>query len=155
MSSSIQLQTLQTGHVGLNVSDLASSKLFYRSAFGFQVANESSEAGREFTFLSDENGKLVLTLWQQSEGRFDKARPGLHHLSFQVASIAEVKEVETRLKTLGVKFLHEGIVPHGEGAQSGGVFFEDPDGIRLEVYAPTGAGEGKAPTPGAPSCGFF
>ena len=33
--------------------------------------------------------------------------------------------------------------------------FEDPDGIRLEIYAPTGAGDHAAPTPGAPSCGFF
>lgn len=40
--------------------------------------------------------------------------------------------------------------PHAEGAQSGGVFFEDPDGIRLEIYAPNGAGDQTAPTPGAP-----
>ncbi len=154
MSTSIQSQTLQTGHVGLNVSNLARSKRFYQDVFGFQIAGESSEAGREFAFLG--NGeKLVLTLWQQSEGRFDKGQPGLHHLSFQVASIDEVEAAETRLREQGVKFLHDGIVPHGEGAQSGGVFFEDPDGIRLEIYAPTGADKAKAPTPGAPSCGFF
>ena len=147
-------QGFQTGHVGLNVSDIARSKQFYQEVFGFQVAGESNETGRQFTFLGDGN-KLVLTLWQQSEGRFDKSQPGLHHLSFQVASIEEVKRAETRLRAQGVKFLHDGIVPHGEGAQSGGVFFEDPDGIRLEIYAPTGAGEHKAPTQGAPSCGFF
>lgn len=153
-SNTIEAKSFHTGHVGLNVNDIARSKRFYQEVFGFQVAGESSEAGREFTFLGD-GDRLILTLWQQSGGRFDKTRPGLHHLSFQVASISEVKEVEARLKMLGVKLLHDGIVPHGEGAQSGGVFFEDPDGIRLEVYAPTGAGEGKTPTPGAPSCGFF
>ena len=31
-------------------------------------------------------GRLILTLWEQSEGRFKKYRPGLHHLAFHVAS---------------------------------------------------------------------
>ena len=34
-------------------------------------------------------------------------------------------------------------------------FFTDPDGIRLEIYAPAGADTAPAPTPGAPTCGFF
>ncbi|MDQ3650769.1 MAG: VOC family protein [Acidobacteriota bacterium] len=154
MSVNAQDHSLQTGHVGLNVSDLERSERFYREVFGFQVIGKSQETGREFVFLADKE-KLVLTLWQQSEGRFDKRQPGLHHLSFQVATIEEVKEAEGRLRVIDVPLLYEGIVPHGEGAQSGGIFFEDPDGIRLEIYAPTGAGEHLAPTPGAPSCGFF
>ena len=35
------------------------------------------------------------------------------------------------------------------------LIFEDPDGIRLEIYAPRGAEEAEAPIAGAPSCGFF
>ncbi|MCI0488496.1 MAG: VOC family protein [Blastocatellia bacterium] len=145
---------LQTGHVGLNVSDLDRSKQFYSEVFGFQVTGESEEAGRRFAFLS-EGQKLVLTLWQQSEGRFEKERPGLHHLSFQVDTIEQVREAERRLRALNAPFIHDGIVPHAEGRQSGGIFFEDPDGIRLEIYSPAGADGYKAPTPGAPSCGFF
>ncbi|MGH7791807.1 MAG: VOC family protein, partial [Thermodesulfobacteriota bacterium] len=99
--------------------------------------------------------KLVLTLWEQSKDRFEKERAGLHHLSFQVSTIHEVREIENKLRALKVHFLYEGIVPHAEGAKSGGIFFEDPDGIRLEVYSPTGAEDNIAPTPGAPSCGFF
>ncbi|MDT7621581.1 MAG: lactoylglutathione lyase, partial [Pseudonocardiales bacterium] len=39
---------------------------------------------------------------------------------------------------------------------SGGVFFTDPDGIRLEVYTPSGlAGKDAAPVGEAPTCGFF
>jgi lactoylglutathione lyase len=145
---------LQTGHVGLNVSDLDRSKGFYQQVFGFDVMGESREEGRRFVFLS-EGSTLVLTLWQQSEGRFEKQRPGLHHLSFQVATIDDVKKAEERLRALNVPFIYDGIVPHAEGLQSAGVFFEDPDGIRLEIYAPNGAADRTVPSPGAPSCGFF
>lgn len=147
-------KVLQTGHVGLNVSDLDRSKGFYQQVFGFDVMGESQEEGRRFVFLS-EGSTLVLTLWQQGEGRFEKQRPGLHHLSFQVATIEDVKRAEEKLRALNVPFIYDGIVPHTEGSQSAGVFFEDPDGIRLEIYAPTGAGDRTAPSPGAPSCGFF
>jgi lactoylglutathione lyase len=146
--------TLQTGHVGLNVSDLARSRAFYQRAFGFTVVGGSDEPGREYAFLGDGGGRLVLTLWRQSRGRFDHARPGLHHLSFQAADAEAVRAIERRLRADGVPFLYESVVPHAEGAESGGIFFEDPDGIRLEIY--TGAGvHGTAPSKDAPTCGFF
>lgn len=148
------LGDFQTGHVGLNVSDIERSKSFYQEVFGFDVLGESNEAEKRFAFLS-KNQKLVLTLWQQSEERFGKSTAGLHHLSFQVETIEAVKAAENKLKEIGAKLIYDGIVPHAEGRQSGGIFFEDPDGIRLEIYAPTGADEYEAPTGDAPSCGFF
>lgn len=146
--------TVQTGHVGLNVSDLDRSKAFYQAVFGFAVLGESREDGRRFVFLAD-GPKLVLTLWEQSVGRFEPGRPGLHHLSFQAETIDQVRAAEEKLRAMGVSPRYDGIVPHGEGADSGGVFFDDPDGIRLEIYSPTGAGGRDAPVTGAPSCGFF
>ncbi|ACZ84222.1 VOC family protein [Streptosporangium roseum] len=146
--------TFQTGHVGLNVSDLDRSKDFYLKIFGFEVFGESAEADRRYAFLGAD-GKLLLTLWQQSEGRFATGTPGLHHLSFQVPDIETVHRAETVIRELGATLHHDGVVPHGEGASSGGVFFEDPDGIRLEIFAPSGADERPAPTGAAPTCGFF
>ena len=142
------------GHVGLNVSDLARSLAFYTDVFGWQVVQESADEARRFAFLARE-GRLVLTLWQQSEGRFETRRPGLHHLAFEVPSIEAVRHAERRLRELGVRFHHDGVVPHAEGAASGGIFFEDPDGIRLEIYSATGAEHAASATPGAPACGFF
>ncbi len=143
-----------TGHVGLNVSDLARSTRFYRDVFGLDLAGESSQAGREYAFLA-QDGVLLLTLWPQSEGGAATDRPGLHHLSFRVDSIEQVRAAEERLKALGAVIHHGGIVPHGEGTDSGGLFFEDPDGIRLEIFAPAGAGERPAPHSDGPTCGFF
>ncbi|MFF4617695.1 VOC family protein [Nonomuraea jabiensis] len=146
--------SFQTGHIGLNVTDLDKSKEFYTRVFGFTVAGESQEDGRRYAFLA-QDGTLVLTLWQQSAGRFEAARPGLHHLSFQVADLDAVRQAETVIREIGATLYHDGVVPHREGASSGGVFFADPDGIRLEVFAPDGAGDRPAPSTDAPTCGFF
>ncbi len=140
----------QTGHIGLNVTDLSRSKEFYQTIFGFGVILESQAEGRRFVFLG-EGDNIVLTLWEQSKGRFEAQRPGLHHLSFQLETMEKVKETEQRLRARNVRMLYEGIVPHAEGMDSGGVFFEDPDGIRLEIYALTGARERPAPVAGAPT----
>lgn len=147
-------QGLQTGHIGLNVSEVGRSSQFYQQVFGFELLGESQTEGPRFAFLGTE-GQVVLTLWQQSKGQFETDKPGLHHLSFQASSIQQVEEAQARLKALQVPFLYEGIVPHAEGASSGGIFFADPDGIRLEIYNPTGANQQPAPVAGAPSCGFF
>ncbi|MGA5817087.1 VOC family protein [Kitasatospora sp. NPDC094028] len=157
MSATVtELRTLKTGHVGLNVTDLARSIDFYRAVFGLDIAHEGTEADRRFALLG-RDGRLVVTLWQQSEGTFSTATPGLHHLSFEVESLDEVRTAEALLRELGAEFAYDGVVPHGEGSASGGIFFTDPDGIRLEIYTRAGVAEtgAAAPTADAPTCGFF
>jgi lactoylglutathione lyase len=142
-----------TGHVGINVTHLDRSREFYTEVFHLTGIGGSDEAGRRFAFLGD-GERLVLTLWEQSDGRFDGRTPGLHHLSFEVPSLEDVRAAEERLRARGATFAYDGVVPHREGAQSGGIFFEDPDGTRLEIYAKDGV-SGTAPVTGAPTCGFF
>src|SRR3954447_19236705 len=145
----VSMTTFATGHVGLNVADLDCSVDFYASIFAFDVQGR----GDGYAFLGDDS-RLILTLWQQSDGAFATDQPGLHHLAFEVESVEPVRAAEQRVRDAGLRLYHDGIVPHGEGASSGGIFFEDPDGIRLEIY--TGAGvEGEAPNGAAPTCGFF
>ena len=103
---------MNTGHVGINVTNLERSRDFYSAVFGLQAAGGSDEVPRRFAFL------------------------------------------EERLKARGATFAYDGIVPHREGAPSGGIFFEDPDGTRLEIFTRDGV-EGDAPHHDAPSCGFF
>ena len=144
--------TFSTGHVGINVTDLNRSRDFYTSVLNLRQSGGSDESGRRYAFLSDDQ-RIVLTLWEQSKGRFSDATPGLHHLSFQVASIEDVRAAEERLRARGAKFVYDGVVPHAEGRDSGGIFFEDPDGTRLEIFTATGA-RGKTQCEG-PACGFF
>ncbi|MFF4265939.1 VOC family protein [Streptomyces virginiae] len=148
------ISKLRTGHVGLNVTDLERSLAFYRDALDFQVLGEGKEEGRRFAFLG-RDGELVLTLWQQADGAYTPAAAGLHHLAFSADDVREVRAYEERLRGLGVAFAYEGVVAHREGAASGGIFFHDPDGVRLEISVPTGAEGAPAPTADAPTCGFF
>ncbi|MEV4949018.1 VOC family protein [Streptomyces sp. NPDC053755] len=154
MTQSIADKPLQTGHVGLNVTNLEKSLPFYIRVFGFEILAEGKDDSQRWAFLA-RDGRLMLTLWQQSQESFSVGAAGLHHLSFQVDSIEDVKAAEAVLRELGADFAHDGVVSHGEGAGSGGIFFADPDGIRLEIYAPTGAENAPAPTGAAPTCGFF
>ncbi|WP_030171212.1 VOC family protein [Streptomyces sp. NRRL S-813] len=147
--------SLRTGHIGLNVTDLDRSLAFYRDVLGFALLAEGKEEGRRFAFLGDGGDQPVLTLWQQAEGVYDGGRPGLHHLAFAAESIERVGEYEAALRAYGVDFQHEGVVAHREGAASGGIFFHDPDGIRLEISVAEGAEGAPAPHESAPTCGFF
>ena len=142
------------GHVGLNVTDLDRSIVFFTDVLGLEVAGESREDGRRYAFLGAGDA-VMLTLWEQSRGRFSTATPGLHHLAFRVADADAVEEVHRRLRAHGATIHHDGIVAHREGADSGGIFFEDPDGTRIEIFATTGMRGRTAPHREAPTCGFF
>lgn len=143
-----------TGHIGINVTNLDRSVEFYGDVFGLARIGGSDAPGRRFAFLGD-GEKLVLTLWEQSNGRFNAGTPGLHHLSFQVGTPDEVGAAEQRLRKKGTTFLYDSAVPHAEGSESGGIFFEDPDGTRLEIFTASGMGDRLAPVADGPSCGFF
>ncbi|MGP4051739.1 VOC family protein [Streptomyces sp. 2A115] len=144
----------RTGHIGLNVTELDRSLAFYRDVLGLTVIGEGKEEGRRYAFLG-EDGRPTLTLWQQADHGYAATGAGLHHLALEVDTVEQVRAYETALRGYGVEFAYEGIVAHGEGAASGGIFFHDPDGTRLEIYTTSGAEEAPAPSAAAPTCGFF
>ncbi|WP_043669783.1 VOC family protein [Streptomyces xylophagus] len=149
--------TLNLGHIGLNVTDLDRSLAFYLDVLGFAALSEGKDGDRRYAFLGDGDGdgRPVLTLWQQAQGPYDSDRAGLHHLAFAADSIEQVERYEEALKAYGAEFAYEGVVAHREGAASGGIFFHDPDGTRVEISVPSGAENALAPNAEAPTCGFF
>ena len=142
------------GHVGLSVTDLDRSLAFYQDVLDLELIQAADHEGQRFAFLGA-GGRLFLTLWQQSRNAFEPWHSGLHHLALQLPTLDAVQAVEAKLRARGVTPRYDGVVPHREGADSAALFFTDPDGIRLEVYSPTGAAGLAAPVAGAPSCGFF
>ncbi|HUG84880.1 MAG TPA: VOC family protein [Euzebya sp.] len=129
MTTTAPQQTLTSGHVGIN-------------------------GDQRYAFLGS-GGTLLVTLWEQSQGVFDAGLPGLHHLALQVPDAEAVTAAQQRLRDAGATFLHDGVRAHAEGGDSGGIWFTDPDGTRLEVYTSAGLTGVASATPGAPTCGFF
>ena len=129
MSGQAQIKTGAVHHATLTVTDVQRASQLYTSALGFQVA---AELGPRI-LLS--NGSVVVALAPAPVGgdRFDENRVGLDHLSFSVASRAELDQA--------VRVLDEHGVPHGEVTELGALgiailAFRDPDNIQLELTAP-------------------
>ena len=62
---------------------------------------------------------------------FDKDRVGLNHLAFRVKTLEELKDFEHVLNKAGIK--NSGIQIDKYGNKEF-IWFDDPDGIRLEFY---------------------
>ena len=140
---------IETGpihHLRLTVTDVERSREFYTGLLGFQVAVESpppddpsAEAVYRVLFggVVMVRGGLLLGLRPVAPAgdRFDEDRVGLDHLSFGVASRAELEEA--------VRLFDERGVPHGEITTLDGfgihiLPFRDPDNIQIELTAPVG-----------------
>lgn len=67
---------------------------------------------------------------------FHRCRPGLNHLAFHASSPRHVDELTSKLKDRGITILYEDKHPHAGGPDSYGVYFEDPERIKVEVMAP-------------------
>ena len=137
MSASDSIATGGVHHLRLTVTDVDRSRAFYTEVLGFQVVMELNPG----VFLS--NGAIGLGLGPSpapdrapAGDRFDEARVGLDHLSFQVASRAELERAARLLDARGV--------PHGEITDLGDAFglyilaFRDPDNVQLELTAAYG-----------------
>ena len=143
-----QIPTDGVHHLRLTVTDLERSRKFYTGLLGFEVAVESPpeddpSAGEVFKILFGGivmiRGNLLMGLrpMAPSGDRFDPDRVGLDHLSFGVASRGDLEQA--------MALFDENGVPHGEITPLAGfgidvLPFEDPDGVQLELTAPTAPG---------------
>ena len=140
-----QIPTGDIHHLRLTVTDVARSREFYTGLLGFEVAVESPPPGDPsaeevfkilFGGVVMVRGNLLMGLrpMAPSGDRFDPDRVGLDHLSFGLASRADLDQAAALFDEHGVT--------HGEitTLASFGIDvlpFADPDGIQLELTAPS------------------
>lgn len=148
-------------HIGLCVSDLASSERFYCEGLGFQRLHPLRVEGREAARLLGIEGVELEALYLERDGMrlelLHFAQPGQHteahprpmnqcgltHLSLRTDDLE--RDLAT-LERLGGRVLPETRVDH-PGFQSHVAFLTDPDGTRIElVQMPGDPGQ----LPGAP-----
>jgi glyoxylase I family protein len=134
------ITTTSIAHVRLTVTDIARSRKFYDSVFGWRVAleapDDADDATREalgflFGGVIYHIGDSLVGLRPVATDRFDENRAGLDHLAFRVGSRAELDDAAAHLDGLGVA--HEPVKDIGPGYI---LEFRDPDNIALELSAP-------------------
>ncbi|HEY1419809.1 MAG TPA: VOC family protein [Candidatus Dormibacteraeota bacterium] len=139
-----QINTGGVHHLRLTVTDLNRSRDFYTRLLGFDVAvqappSDDPTADESYPVLWGgcvmARGSLLLGLRPVAKkgDRFDEDRVGLDHLSFSVASHAELEDA--------VRLFDEHKVPHGPITPLAGfgiyvLPFRDPDNIQVELTAP-------------------
>ena len=117
-------------HLVISVSDFDKSKAFYGKLFkflGFEVLGDYGD------MIGWTNGKTRFWIGQADEEGLEHPYRigdiGFHHYAFELRSRKDVDDLETFLKTEGVRIVD----PAGEYYDDYyAVFFLDPDGLKLE-----------------------
>ena len=124
------------GDIGINVSDIEISKVFYQEVLGLRVGDESRQIPLRYASMM-RDGRTVLTLWENSTMRLRNCPPALHRLAFVFDSAEEIGRTKGLLKNLGARWSEKNPLS-SQPSRSAVLHFEDPDGIPIELYSPDG-----------------
>jgi glyoxylase I family protein len=136
------IATQSYAHIRLTVTDIERSRAFYDDVLGlpvaFEVPADADDPTREqlgflFGGVIYRLGDSLFGLRPVGNDTFDEDRVGLDHVSFAVASRAELDAAVALLDERGVA--HDGLKDIGAGFI---LEFRDPDNIALELFAPKG-----------------
>jgi glyoxylase I family protein len=124
-------------HIDLTVTDRDRSERFYTEVLGFEVVKRVDGPGFRLTDMKHEGLDVEMCVRQPFAGdgsRFDEFHTGLDHLSFAVATRAELERWQQHLEQRGVTYTPIVDAPYGAV-----LVFRDPDNIQLELMAEPGA----------------
>ena len=118
---------LALSHFELYVRDLAAMETFYTQRLGFIVSDRGEGAGG-MVFLSRNAGEHHQLVLNPRPSRRHEDSP-LDHISFRVANLSGLRRLHQALTGVAVD-----TVSHGT---TWSLYFRDPEGNRLEVFADT------------------
>ena len=125
------IRVKKLGHALFLVSDIERSKAFYQNVFGFRISEEDPGHGGCFMTLGSDFHTIDLAQHpdpQHARGR-SSDQTGLLHLAFQVESYAALRDGYQTLLDNGVAIHHA-----TDHQNQRSIYFDDPDGNRLEIY---------------------
>jgi glyoxylase I family protein len=138
--TAMAISTNSIAHVRLTVTDIARSRRFYETVFGWPVLlehpDDADDATREalgflFGGVIYRAGNGLIGLRPVASDSFHEDRCGLDHIAFALASKDELEAAAAHLDDLGVA--HEQVKDIGPSYI---LEFRDPDNIALELTAP-------------------
>ena len=119
------------GHVVLRVRDLERSEPFYRDILGLQVRERVPGRAVFFTCGQHHHDLAIFTVGADAPLPEDQ-RVGLYHLALELPDFAQLKAAYQHCKASGANIVG---MNHNGGSRS--LYLKDPDGIEIELYAPT------------------
>lgn len=121
-------------HIYITVSDLEKSENFYDSvllkALRFKKNKFTLNGDHHIQYYNRHFGFVIRPA--RILAKHDSYSPGLHHFCFRVNSEQEVIEAQREIGNLGINCTEARIYPD-YAPDYVATFFEDPDGIRLEI----------------------
>lgn len=123
-------------HIDLTVTDVDRSEHFYTEVLGFEIVKRVEKADFRLADMRHPGLGAEMCVRQPAANdgsAFDEFRTGLDHLSFLVASRAELERWQGHLERHGVSYTPIVDVPYGAV-----LVFRDPDNIQLELMADPG-----------------
>jgi glyoxylase I family protein len=131
------MQVIGLDHIYLSVSDMERSQRFYDQVLGLLGFRKGDKAIAGEPHAHYFNRVLQLTLRPaRSALSHDPYAPGLHHLCLQLPGRAEVDAAAAALRELGIAASDPRLYPE-YNPDYYATFFEDPDGMRLELVGRT------------------
>ena len=118
------------GHAVLKVTDCDRAEKFYNGLLGLPIMARFDEDGMRMTFftLGNHHDFAVMQVSGEGGGNAETA-VGLHHVAFKIGdSLDDLREAKAMLEGAGLELEP---VDH-EVTKS--LYFDDPDGNKLEVY---------------------
>jgi lactoylglutathione lyase len=131
------IMTQGLSHLGLTVSKLEKTTLFFTETLGWKLAGEKPEYPAKFVT----DGAMFITLWQVSnlDAAIDidrKNNVGLHHLALSVSSRDNLDELYERFKSVDDLVIEFGPELNGQGPTVH-MMIREPSGNRIEfAYRP-------------------
>jgi catechol 2,3-dioxygenase-like lactoylglutathione lyase family enzyme len=136
-SKETALEICGLDHIYISVTDFAVSEAFYDAvmgAFGFRKGDRAI-AGESHAHYFNRHLQYSIRPARSAKPH-DPYAPGLHHICFQTPTRADVDSAYQKLRALGIASRAPAVYPeYSEDYYA--TFFEDPDGLRLEVLVRT------------------
>ena len=123
---------IEIGHLVLNVTDVEKSAAFYRDVVGFQLARYRPDGSGAFLTCGVVHHNLALFKAPPDAEPKRKGQIGLNHFAFKVESYQALQDAHQRLVEHGAVIVRT--TDHGMNRS---VYFQDPDGIEMELYVDT------------------
>jgi catechol 2,3-dioxygenase-like lactoylglutathione lyase family enzyme len=121
-------------HIYMTVSDLKASEGFYdrvmTDVLGFKKNRFDIGGDPHIQYFNRHFGFVLRP--SRVRTRHEPYSPGLHHFCLRVDSAADVRAVAEKLRAIGISATEPKLYPEYAGDYVA-TFFQDPDGIRLEV----------------------